>query len=135
MNNENSKRIINACPSLFIDIEQQRENMQNNIMFTPIAFGFECGDGWADLLVELCEKINSYLQTTSQEYVDSMQALQVKEKYGTLRFYLSFYDDTIDKFIRDAVLKSSVTCETCGNAGEVLGNRWLYCACAEHSRE
>lgn len=135
MNNENTKRIIDACPSLFIDIEQQCENMQNGIMFTPIVFGFECGDGWADLLVELCQKINTHLKTLSKEHVDAIYALQVKEKYGTLRFYLSCYDDTIDKFIQDAQLKSSVTCEVCGNTGKVLGEHWLYCACPEHSRE
>ncbi|MFN4973824.1 MAG: hypothetical protein ACK5GV_01105 [Bacteroidota bacterium] len=135
MNNENTKRIIDACPSLFIDIEQQCENMQNGIMFTPIVFGFECGDGWADLLVELCQKINTHLKTLSKEQVDSIYALQIKEKYGTLRFYLSCYDDTIDKFIQDAQLKSSFTCEVCGNAGKVLGEHWLYCACPEHSRE
>lgn len=135
MNVENTKRIIAACPSLFIDIEKQRESMQNGIMFTPIAFGFECGDGWADLLVELCQKINTYIQTLPQEQIDEIVALQVKEKYGTLRFYLSCYDDTIDTLIRDAEIKSSVTCETCGNPGQVVGETWLYCACLECSRE
>lgn len=135
MNTENTKKIIDACPSLFLDIETQRDNWEKGIIFTPIAFGFECGDGWTDLLVELCSKIQSHLKTIPEEEAKNIVAVQVKEKYGTLRFYLSCEDDAISDFIRDATIKSSMTCETCGKPGKVLGESWLYCACPEHSRE
>lgn len=134
MNIENTRRIIEACPSLFVDIESQRENMQNGVMFTPIAFGFECGNGWADLLVDLCEKIQAHLNTMPKEAVENIVALQVKEKYGTLRFYLSCHDDVLENYISEAQSKSAKICETCGKPAKLQGEYWLYTACEEHSK-
>jgi hypothetical protein len=135
MNSENTKRIIDACPSLFVDVERQRDNMAKGIMFNPIAFGFECGDGWAELLVELCQKIQLHLNTLTSKQVENILVLQVKEKYGTLRFYVSVHDDVLEKYIRDAEEKSANTCEVCGKPGKVLGEYWLFTACDEHNRE
>lgn len=129
MNSENTKRIIDACPSLFADMGSMRENI-----VIPISFGFECGDGWADLLVDLCKKIDAHLKTLSKEDAEDIVALQVKEKYGSLRFYVSYSDEIIEGYISEAEKLSSVTCEECGKPGKILGNSWLYCACAEHTR-
>jgi hypothetical protein len=135
MNDENTRRVIRACPSIFETIEDEQNKMSRGEMFMPIAFYFECGDGWADLLVELCEGIQKHIQTLPPEAVSELVALQVKEKYGTLRFYVSGYDKTLDKLIEDASKKSSVTCETCGAPGESRGDAWLYTACEQHTRE
>lgn len=134
MNGENTRRIIAACPSIFDSMQEERDKMGIE-PFHPIAFGFECGDGWADLLVELCEKIQSRLNTFEPQVASEIVALQVKEKYGTLRFYISAYDDTIGGYIREAEKKSAVTCERCGKVGSVRGSVWLYAACDEHTRE
>lgn len=135
MNITNTKRIIEACPSLFRDIHQQRENMMNNIVFSPIAFGFECGDGWADILVELCEKIQLHLNTLDEESRKHIIASQVKEKYGTLRFYIDASDDTIEDLIEEAVEKSSKTCEICGKPGKTITDGyWLSTVCEEHDK-
>lgn len=134
MNDENTRRIIAACPSIFDSMREEREKMGIE-PFHPIAFGFECGDGWADLLVELCEKIQSRLNTFEPQVANEIVALQVKEKYGTLRFYISAYDDTIEDYIEEAAKKSAGTCEQCGKQGKLRGTVWLYAACDEHTRE
>lgn len=55
---------------------------------------------------------------------------QVKEKYGTLRYYTNFCNDNIDKFIEEAERASSKTCETCGKPGKTVApNRWYFTAC------
>lgn len=59
-------------------------------------------------------------------------ALQVKEKFGTLRFYYTGGDDIISGMVLMAECLSSVMCETCGNAGKLRGSGWLYTACDEH---
>jgi len=133
MNNENTKRIIDACPALYDSMEIEREKIGIQ-PFHAIAFGFECGDGWAELLVELSQKIQEHLNTQDPEVAKEIVALQVKEKYGTLRFYISAYDETIESFIRDAEKKSAVTCEQCGKSGSVRGDFWYYAACDEHTR-
>lgn len=134
MNDENTRRIIQACPSLFQTIHDEQENMLDGKVFSPIAFCFECGDGWVELLVDLCEKIQVRLNEMGSESKEIV-ALQVKEKYGTLRFYLSTYDEAIEAFIKEAERKSSCICEQCGRPGSVRGKFWLYTACVEHTRE
>ncbi len=60
------------------------------------------------------------------------RAVQVKEKYGTLRFYMSHCNDEIDEAIRTAEDKSETTCETCGSTGELRNTGWLVTLCDEH---
>jgi hypothetical protein len=128
MNEQNTQRIIDACPSLF-------ETRYDGDVILPIRFGFECGDGWADLLVELCTNINNHLKTLPKHISEEIVALQVKEKYGTLRFYISSFDETIEKFISHAEKRSADTCETCGKPGRMRGDFWLYTACDEHTHQ
>jgi hypothetical protein len=135
MNDENTKRVIDACPSLFETIEDEQRKMANGEMFFPIAFYFECGDGWADLLVELCQNIQAHLNTLPKDVASEIVALQVKEKFGTLRFYISHYDETLQSLIEAAAKKSAVTCEQCGKTGRVRGSVWYYAACDEHTLE
>lgn len=59
------------------------------------------------------------------------RALQVKEKFGTLRFYMTHQTEEMDAIITEAERKSSVTCEECGKPGKVIGGGWLYCRCRE----
>jgi hypothetical protein len=62
---------------------------------------------------------------------------QVKEKYGTLRFYYSGGDDVIDGMVRMAESMTEVTCEECGNVGERRGGGWIhtFCTPCEEARE
>jgi hypothetical protein len=62
---------------------------------------------------------------------------QVKEKFGTLRFYYSGGDDVIDGMVRMAESMTEVTCEGCGNIGERRGGGWIhtYCTPCEEARE
>lgn len=62
-------------------------------------------------------------------------AQQVKEKFGTLRFYTYGGDDVVFSMINFAESMSSVTCEACGAPGKRRGNGWIYTSCEEHSRE
>lgn len=120
MNLENTHRIISACPCLFDTGNKQ--------------FYFECGDGWTDLLVELCEKMQSYLSTLEPEILNEFVALQVKEKYGELRFYLSAYDEVLENLISEYTKKSRYVCESCSKPGHIRGQNWWYAACDEHTR-
>jgi hypothetical protein len=53
---------------------------------------------------------------------------QVKEKFGTLRFYCPG-NDAIDKYIRLAERLSSVTCEDCGKRGTPNDCGWIRTQC------
>lgn len=59
---------------------------------------------------------------------------QIKEKYGTLRLYMTSTSDEMDEYTDAAEKASHNTCETCGKYGQVRGGGWLYCACDEHAK-
>jgi hypothetical protein len=54
--------------------------------------------------------------------------VQVKEKFGTLRFYHPG-NDAIDRYVRLAERLSSVTCEDCGKRGMQNDSGWIRTQC------
>jgi len=58
---------------------------------------------------------------------------QVKEKFGTLRFYYTGGDDYISGMVTMAESMSGVTCEECGKPGERVGGGWITTLCEEHA--
>ena len=93
-------------------------------------WGFECGDGWYDLLDYLCGSLVTYTYSDEEIYVD-----QVKEKFGRLRFYLSREDDVMHGMVSMAEHMSGRICETCGNRGETRGGSWMVTLCDKHHEE
>lgn len=119
MNKENTEYLFKNFPNLFRDF-----NPRSSLM----AFGFECGDGWFNIVKELCEDINIYLGTTGG-LEESFYVLQVKEKFAMLRFYTTCTDDKIEQLIGEAERKSSITCEYCGAPGEEREGSWIKTLC------
>lgn len=82
-----------------------------------------CGSGWYRILEELDAKL-AYL------YPDYKIA-QVKEKFGTLRFYtegvpVGVVGELMDDAIAEASRLSAKTCEICGKSSTRSGNDWMY---------
>jgi hypothetical protein len=59
-------------------------------------------------------------------------ATQVKEKFGTLNFYYYGGDDVIYGIVRMAESMSAVTCEVCGNSGNISDTSWIRTLCQKH---
>ena len=114
-----------------------------SMMETAMCWGFCCGDGWYDILDSLCNQIQHHIdwkQEQKEKYnrgegCAQVVAVQVKEKFGGLRFYYDGGDDMIDGMVRMAESWASHTCETCGDKGKhrVTGG-WHYVACDKHAR-
>jgi hypothetical protein len=51
--------------------------------------GFEHGDGWFDILWRLCVDLEPLVAEFEQETESQFEVLQVKEKFGGLRFYVN----------------------------------------------
>ena len=88
---------------------------------------FEVSQGWNQLIKDL---ISDLIKMGWNREV-----IQVKEKFGTLRFYYSGGNDYIDGMVTMAETMSSVTCEECGNPGSTLGCGWLTTLCEKHAEE
>ena len=59
--------------------------------------------------------------------------IQVKEKFGGLRFYIDKGSDEIYKRIAQSEKDSYETCEKCGNKGELRKDTgWYLTLCEEH---
>jgi hypothetical protein len=93
-------------------------------------WGFECGDGWYDILDYLCGSISQYTYDADDLYVD-----QIKEKFGKLRFYLSREDDVMHGMVSMAEHMSGQICETCGERGQLRTGSWLVTLCDKHHEE
>lgn len=68
------------------------------------------------------------------EIIEQVTVNQVKEKFGTLRFYYSGGDAYIDGLVAMAESMSAATCEECGAPGRVRHGGWLRCLCDEHAQ-
>lgn len=137
MNPENTKRLVEAAPNLFGLMTVETEKLLGQLAgtskkpFLPIAFGFECGNGWFELLLECATKLEAEILLQPSASWEHFKASQVKEKYGTLRFYMSSSTEKMDEIISEAEEKSAKTCEECGKPGEVNEEGWLSCLCEE----
>jgi hypothetical protein len=116
MKKENEELLFDEFPIMF---RGRHKSLTESLM----PFGFECGDGWFDLLYELCTNIQK--ANPPEEF----EVVQVKEKYGTLRFYVSSFTDEIDDLISNAERKSGSICESCGGKGELRGIGWIQTLC------
>ena len=78
---------------------------------------FSTGDGWDEILKELSERLEPFCD-------DEVYAVQVKEKFGGLCFYMSRYMDEIQDLITYAENTCWITCERCGQPGEYRDDLW-----------
>ena len=112
-------------------------NRDKSMMETCMCWGFECGDGWFNILDQLMGSIQHHIdwKNKKEEVVAQVTLNQVKEKFGTLRFYYSGGDDYIDGLVTMAESMSGVTCEECGLPGTQTQGGWIKTACAAHRGE
>jgi hypothetical protein len=182
MKQELDKLLCERYPKMMV-------NRNKDMKETCMCWGFECGDGWFNILDQLMGSIQHHIDWKEKQRVgaikynemaaqakagnfdlfeEDMKALlddeykekrlaeivagdfrqvpesipqvtldQVKEKFGTLRFYYSGGDDYISGMVSLAESLTGVTCESCGNVGERRGGGWVhtYCTPCEEARE
>ena len=93
----------------------------------PIKSGLSVGDGWFYLIDVLSELI--------VENHSAAVAAQIKEKFGTLRFYLRKYPKQLGYVFgltNIAQSLSEIICEECGKHGAMYCDDWVCVRCEEH---
>lgn len=86
----------------------------------------DCGPGWADIIRDLCIKLMALRFDGN--------VVQVKEKFGTLRFYADGLSEEQRRAVSDAEDRSALTCETCGAPGKARAGGWIKTLCDECAR-
>ena len=137
MKKELDQRLCEKYPKIFA-------NRHAPMTETAMCWGFECGDGWYNIIDHLCANIQHYTDWNNENHakgykqykqVPQIVAVQVKEKFGTLRFYTDGGDDYINGMIRMAESMSAVTCEECGSPGQQRHGGWIRTLCDKHAEE
>lgn len=139
MNKELDDKLCATYPKIFRDRHGDRKK-------TLMTFGFACGDGWYKIIDELCSKLQKIADLTGIETI----AVQIKEKFATLRFYVSYdfssstlspedqkiWCEIANNVIGMAEIKSKYTCEEYGEYGETRDDLgWLLTLCDKHYEE
>lgn len=99
---------------------------------------FECQDGWVWLIEELAESLEPLITEHIEQFGDDMFipcAAQVKEKFGTLRFYMHSATDEMYELIELAEMASAHICEICGEGGSLNDGPWYQTLCDQCKKE
>ena len=124
MNDANKKRLLENYPNIFSGNTGRL---------------FEHGDGWFQIIDELCIQLNEISKRTGIKIVTT----QTKEKFGTYRHYLSpdfeksnipepncnIWASIINGLIHSAESQSAYICEICGACGYLRNYRWVRTLC------
>lgn len=119
MNDQLEAKLVAEFPYFFLGYREGRN----------LLYGFECSDGWFDLIHKLCVDISSLNPP------ENFRVVQVKEKFGGLRFYVDGSTAEISQLIHQAEEQSYQICENCGTTEGVTtapnpGKSWVLSFCA-----
>lgn len=125
MNEAMAKKLFDDFPRLYRDRDE-----------TSMQRGFECGDGWFDLIYKLSQDIEAVAREIGlkPDSPNWPKCRQVKEKLGTIRFYVfNCHDERIRELIDSAYEQSCKTCEFCGKPGELVTDGGIATMCPDHA--
>jgi len=122
MNITNTEKLIKDFPVLYAGVSK-------SLMESLMSFGFECGDGWFDLIYDLSKKVS--------KLDPKCEAMQVKEKFGGLRFYTGATTHEVWDVIDEYEERSYGICEQCGSAENVSQTKggWIITLCEKCHKE
>ena len=111
------------------------ELMQKHHKILGKARYLEIEKGWFPLIDNLCSHLqfNTDNNNHTGKY-PQVEAVQVKEKFGGLRFYVNEATDgqyAVISFVESLSIK---TCEVCGAPGKQRGGGWIKTLCDEHAK-
>lgn len=86
MHSDFREEVFKNCKLLYA---QKNKSMQETCM----CWGWECGEGWNDILADASYQLEALNMIVYPKYKLRIQAEQVKEKFGTLRFYYNVVCD------------------------------------------
>lgn len=92
------------------------------------------GEGWFELLWALCANLEVIASRRAASGLRPYRIVQVKEKFGGLRFYTSGRI-TMESWtlIQDACTRSESVCEACGKPGNRSQiDNWIKTLCPFH---
>lgn len=126
MRQELDKILCLRCPKLYAD-------RWGNMAYTCMCWGFETDDGWYELIYKLSARLENLINQLPPQDQHKYKAVQVKEKFGELRFYMTMETPEMEALIDAAEEESAHICEICGRRGKTRDLAgWLQTLCFWH---
>jgi len=126
MDETHTKTLVKKHPLLYADVGKPPTQ-------SLMCFGIACGDGWFKLIYDLSDELERLIKKWRKANPKETYwpcAFQVKEKFGGLRFYMTFGSEEIFSAINAAERKSFRICERCGKTGRPRNVRgWITTLC------
>lgn len=123
MTPEKTHQLYHAFPWLY-------RGRDKPISVSQMSFGFACNDGWFNLIWKLSKRLEEIARHEGRfpNADDWPEAMQVKEKFGRLRFHIKFGSPDMRDAIDEAASLSEKTCELCGGPNaRLVGDRTVCC--------
>jgi hypothetical protein len=136
--------------TLYNEFQQRMESKYPEMFATPYG-GFAVGSGWWPIIEALCSQVDAYTKWRNNtrkarlednpheldipDEVPQVVVMQIKEKFGGLRFYYTGGDEHIRGMVTMAESWASHTCEQCGSPGTRRSGGWLKTLCDQHDAE
>jgi hypothetical protein len=140
-----------ACAAIQNHINHSRERRARDLRYNRALARAQKGDmvglyryftygkdktNWSDYTIETAEReAKENKPRPVAEVCPQVIASQVKEKFGTLRFYTYGGDDYCHGVIDMAEYMSGRTCEECGTPGKRTSGGWISTLCEKHAEE
>ena len=106
----------------FIEYEKFAERMEKSYpkMFTMQYGGFAVGKGWYPILEQLCKNIQQHIEFANkhEDVCPQVVVEQIKEKFGSLRFYFECSEDHAREHIQEIVSKYEAMSSTINRRNE-----------------
>lgn len=118
--NPETQELISKYPTLF------KENPR---------CGAYVSKGWKTLIEKLCNVLEHHIVALPNEERKEMYCVQIKEKFGGLRFYMNRSDDFVEGAIALAETMSYTLCEECGGIGQRRSGDYIQVLCDQHAEE
>ncbi|MDF1484176.1 MAG: hypothetical protein EON54_02650 [Alcaligenaceae bacterium] len=107
-------------------------------MFQGPNIGLDLYEGWMQILARACKRVDVVLGQHKAEF----HFCQIKEKYGSARFYYSDSGMTedrrrdVDAVLDNAETETETACMLCGKPARIdLHGAWWACLCEFHATE
>jgi hypothetical protein len=110
-------------------------NLERRMKGSPIGErDIECGPGWYPLVARLARSLEAEIQALPRRAQRGIYCVQVKEKFGGLRFYMYGATPAMREAIQRFEDESFHVCEDCGRPGTLRELRgWFVTLCADHT--
>lgn len=118
-------RMFNSIQSMIDFSESNYENLQRHYNKLP----------WYKKLMSLYKRSRYHYFRNNQTPIPQVTALQIKEKFGTLRFYYTGGDERITPIVDFYESYTQYICEDCGSTVDVGSTSgWIRNVCQKHAK-